>query len=215
MMQLKEFDIVLDIKTKEVKYRDPVSGQKLDEIEVIKGDYKSKGTNISMIRGDSEIINNLTSTAIDKALSANMGRELFQSVSNGKDLIATAITDKGGSASGSDTFGELASAIGQISSGKKWASGSTSAGGSTLSVRGLPFKPGVFFCKRTGSDSTSNGNRARSSIYVKKEVVGMSFDIIIGFGTATSLFLPNVATYEDGIDISVSLIGNYNWIAFE
>jgi len=153
---------------------------------------------------------NFESTNVEGALD-----ELFTNVSNGKDLIATAITDKGGSASGSDTFGELASAIGQISSGKKWASGSTSVGGSTLSVRGLPFKPGVFFCKRTGSDSTSDGNRARSSIYVKKEVVGMSFDIIIGFGTATSLFLPNVATYEDGIDISVSLTGNYNWIAFE
>lgn len=76
-----------------------------------------QGTNISMIRGDSESINNLTSTAIDKALSANMGRELFQSVSNGKGLIATAITDKGGSASGSDTLGELATAITNLPSG--------------------------------------------------------------------------------------------------
>lgn len=51
MMQLKEFDIILDIKTKEVKYRDPVSGQKLDEIEVIKGDYKSTRLNIFLESG--------------------------------------------------------------------------------------------------------------------------------------------------------------------
>lgn len=37
--------------------------------------------------------------------------ELFTSVSDGKNLIATAITDKGGTASGSDTFAELAAAI--------------------------------------------------------------------------------------------------------
>lgn len=51
MIQLKEFDIILDIKTKEVKYRDPVSGQKLDEIEVIKGDYKSTRLNIFLESG--------------------------------------------------------------------------------------------------------------------------------------------------------------------
>ncbi|HZK00324.1 MAG TPA: hypothetical protein VFC79_09960, partial [Tissierellaceae bacterium] len=62
------------------------------------------------------VIDNLTSTSTTDALSANMGRELFQSVSNGKILIATAITDKGGVADGSDTFNELAAEIGNISS---------------------------------------------------------------------------------------------------
>lgn len=51
MIQLKEFDIILDIKTKEVKYRDPVSGQKLDKIEIIKGDYKSTRLNIFLESG--------------------------------------------------------------------------------------------------------------------------------------------------------------------
>lgn len=43
--------------------------------------------------------------------------ELFTSVSDGKDLIAAAITDKGGAASGDDTFTELATAISDIPSG--------------------------------------------------------------------------------------------------
>jgi hypothetical protein len=40
--------------------------------------------------------------------------ELFQNVSNGKTLIATAITDKGTSASSSETFESLANKIRQI-----------------------------------------------------------------------------------------------------
>jgi hypothetical protein len=43
--------------------------------------------------------------------------ELFQSVSDGKTDIATAITDKGGTASGSDTFTELADAIEALPTG--------------------------------------------------------------------------------------------------
>jgi len=43
--------------------------------------------------------------------------ELFTSVSDGKTLIAAAITDKGVSTSASDTFGTMATNIGSISSG--------------------------------------------------------------------------------------------------
>lgn len=55
---------------------------------------------------------NFTATDVEGVLE-----ELFTSVSNGKDLIATAITDKGGTASGSDSFSDLASAISAIPSG--------------------------------------------------------------------------------------------------
>jgi hypothetical protein len=51
MIQLKDFDIILNIKTKEVKYRDTISGQYLKEIEVIKGDYKSNRFNIYLVDG--------------------------------------------------------------------------------------------------------------------------------------------------------------------
>ena len=40
--------------------------------------------------------------------------ELFTSVSNGKTAIATAITGKGGTATGSDTFTELATEISNV-----------------------------------------------------------------------------------------------------
>ena len=54
--------------------------------------------------------NHFTSNNVEGALS-----ELFQSASNGKGLIATAITGKGVDASSSDTFSVLATKIQQIS----------------------------------------------------------------------------------------------------
>lgn len=45
---------------------------------------------------------------------ATYSRNLFTSVSNGKNQIASAITDKGVSASGSESFASLAGKIGQL-----------------------------------------------------------------------------------------------------
>ena len=81
-------------------------GTKLDE-----------GTDLPTSSGSSEadditikdIDNNFTSTNVEGALS-----ELFQYASNGKGLIATAITGKGVDASSSDTFAQLATKIQQI-----------------------------------------------------------------------------------------------------
>ena len=53
--------------------------------------------------------NNFTSTNVEGALA-----ELFQSVSNGKTLIASAITDKGVTTSNSDTFQTMANNISKI-----------------------------------------------------------------------------------------------------
>ena len=53
--------------------------------------------------------NNFTSTNVEGALS-----ELFQNVSNGKQLIATAITDKGVTTSSDDTFQVMADNIRRI-----------------------------------------------------------------------------------------------------
>ncbi|MFK4167699.1 tail fiber protein [Paenibacillus lautus] len=50
-------------------------------------------------------------------------QELFQSVANGKQAIATAISGKGISASGSDEFAVLANKISQIPVGVKYATG--------------------------------------------------------------------------------------------
>ena len=59
--------------------------------------------------GIEDTVGNFTATDVEGALN-----ELFTSVSDGKTLIATAITDKGIPASGSDTFSQLANKIEQI-----------------------------------------------------------------------------------------------------
>ncbi len=56
--------------------------------------------------------NNFDATDVEGALS-----ELFQSASNGKSKIATAITGKGVDTSSSDTFEQMATNIGQIQTG--------------------------------------------------------------------------------------------------
>lgn len=60
------------------------------------------------------IIDSLDSDSTTDALSAKQGKELFQSVSNGKQAVATAITGKGVSTSGSDTFSKMATNIDSI-----------------------------------------------------------------------------------------------------
>lgn len=78
-----------------------------------------------------EIVNSLTDSSSDKALSAAQGQILglalqdvtekadqaFQSASNGKKAIAAAVTGKGVAASESDTFQKLAEKIEKIESG--------------------------------------------------------------------------------------------------
>ena len=84
-------------------------GTKLDEgtdLPTSSGSSEADGITIK------DTDNNFTATNVEGALS-----ELFQSASNGKGLIATAITGKGVDASSSDTFEQLATKIQQISGG--------------------------------------------------------------------------------------------------
>lgn len=105
-------DKVTDIATKTIIEDDKLylvksDGTKLDE-----------GTDLPTSSGSSEADsitikdtdNNFTATNVEGALS-----ELFQYASNGKGLIATAVTGKGVDASNSDTFAQLATKIQQIS----------------------------------------------------------------------------------------------------
>lgn len=54
---------------------------------------------------------------VGKTVDALAVKEVFQSVSNGKSLIASAITDKGVQTDATATFQEMATNIGQIETG--------------------------------------------------------------------------------------------------
>lgn len=82
-------------------------GTKLDEgtaLPTSSGSSEADGITIK------DTGNNFTATNVEGALS-----ELFQSASNGKQLIATAITGKGVNTSSDDTFQTMATNIGKIS----------------------------------------------------------------------------------------------------
>src|SRR5690606_6068136 len=86
---------------------------------------------------------NAVRVAYNKAVEAlNKANEAFQSASDGKNLIATAITGKGIPASGSDTFSQLASKILSISG--KYATGTVSVSDGVYTITGLAFTP--VFC---------------------------------------------------------------------
>lgn len=74
--------------------------------------------------------------------------ELFTNVSNGKDLVSGAITgvDDSVAIPTEPSFADLAGAIGEISTGKKWASGTGMEQGSSgdeVLLPQLPFEPSI------------------------------------------------------------------------
>ena len=96
--------------------------------------------------GIEDAAGNFTVTDVEGALN-----ELFTNVSNGKNLIASAITGKGVSASGSDTFAQLANKINSIQT-FKYASGTFTESASiperyVWNVTGLVFTPRVVIVK--------------------------------------------------------------------
>lgn len=95
---------------------DPITDAALNKMEAaIDGVNKKIGNNRSQIK---EIVNQVGTETLPTTSQTLKGsiRELFQFVSNGKQLIATAITDKGVATSSNSTFQTMADNIKNISS---------------------------------------------------------------------------------------------------
>ncbi|WMJ81003.1 hypothetical protein RBU49_01750 [Clostridium sp. MB40-C1] len=89
--------------------------------------------------------------AMDKA------NEAFQSASDGKNQIASAISSKGGSASSSDSFYTLASAIKNIKSGSEETSGKTERTGNAFIISNIGFRPSTIIFRFHSYPSNTNG----------------------------------------------------------
>ncbi|SPT98433.1 phage structural protein, truncation [Lysinibacillus capsici] len=81
-------------------------------------------------------------------------QELFTSVSNGKSLVANAITQKGVPTSATAEFATMANNIKNIKTGKKFAEGSTYSvtnrpgyAASFIKITGLDFRPSIVIAK--------------------------------------------------------------------
>ncbi|KIL46928.1 hypothetical protein KP77_24960 [Jeotgalibacillus alimentarius] len=165
-------------------------------------------------KGHVQLSSSVTSTsetlaATPKAVKTAMDRAdaAFQSASDGKTAVASAVTAKGVAASPTDTFPTLATKIGQISTGKGWASGTTSFTGYSLIITGLPFTPKTFLAQ-----TVSGGNHIAHFVMAS---IALPAPLRIGAGNSP-YYSPTVTWNSDGLVISMPYgTGTFNWFAYE
>ena len=151
--------------------------------------------------------NKNTLLTTNKSTLVGAMNELFTNVSNGKQLVGGAITDVDDSVviPADPTFQQLADAVGQISTGKKWATGTVSFK-RTMHVSGLDFAPSVVVATGTASttDTFAIGGR------VGTKLLGVYYHNSEGFSTPT--------LGENNFSITLTQNINErtgNWIAYE
>lgn len=170
--------------------------------------------------------NNFVSTEIEGAMA-----ELFTNVSNGKALVGTAITDVDPNVSvpTEPSFSDLATAIGSISVGKKWASGTVTGSASTLNftyyngstkthlyvnVTGLNFTPSYIIIRRPADPTflciydggETNTNYSIKMIYTSNVNYWFKKDGVSASVTSTGFQLPVTNAVTSG---------TYTWVAYE
>jgi hypothetical protein len=150
-------------------------------------------------------ITGLTGDNVREAIS-----NLFTFANDGKTGIANAVTAKGVAASPSDTFATLATKIGQISTGKKFASGSFSAPYTNdrwsvdVNITGLDFTPREILIYT--ASYTNYENRATRSFKRYSQALAT---IKVANNTLLNTFSYSAVT-ASGTDITVySGLGNY------
>lgn len=160
----------------------------------------------------------------DKTTIVSALNELFTNVSNGKSLVGGAITDVDDSVviPTDPTFNDLAIAIGQISTGKKWASGSVTDDNGTITVTGLDFLPNVIVVYSTLRHEWLT-YIANTQLMHFLNGTWFYYDYIKSSGNnmdVQGFALGDNGTYVNNTGFSLSLGGGsqgfiYNWYAYE
>lgn len=136
----------------------------------------------------------------------DLAQSAFTSASNGKELVGNAITGVDDSVviPTEPTFQDLATAIGSISTGKKWASGKVNLTGSSVTVTGLEFNPSYAIAFIAEGQHT----------YMAANFQGVTSLFSSRFGN-TYIANSSLTLRTDGIAIVSDYKGEYDWIAFE
>jgi hypothetical protein len=187
------------------------------------------GKGASMV-GVQDVNNHFTGTTVETVLN-----ELFTYANDGKTQVANAVTAKGVSASSIDTFSTLATKIGQISTGKKWASGTVVATNAldksfyassnqafmkrSIQVSGLTFLPGlIVYWTDLGS------NVGEFGVYKRNLMAGTNWEIalILAENQSTEscslyLYKGDLAITASSFCLPVNIINSptYNWLVVE
>lgn len=136
--------------------------------------------------------------------------ELFTSVSNGKNDIASAIIDRGGSASGSDTFGQLATAIrnlkGRVATGRfEGAQGQVTS--ITRSASGLGFSPRYVFVAAGIVILPANERHFNG-------LISNFTSLNVGQGKGVSAALASFSPTSDGFTVTVNFANSNSGTTF-
>lgn len=146
---------------------------------------------------------NAVKTAMDRADAA------FTQASDGKTAVASAVTAKGVAASPADTFLTLATKIGQISTGKKWESGTVSASANTITVTGLSFQPSMILA------ILSAGNQITMAIYASGNYSSNSQILSFHTNNVGTIIKSTPTITSNGFSLPIFLYGSYKWMALE
>lgn len=215
---------IVDAKLKELE--DEVKNdEKLTELERKLTTHLDEDALIKHKARQISVVNPETQDIQDVQAFAEM---LFTSVSNGKQLIGTAITDADDSlvVPTNPTFQNLADLIGSINTGKKWASGTATPMSTTklfkttsndvnsyfIEIRNLEFEPSFIV-----AFDYSEYNSAYPTVYAKGGIV--SFQGKIGHAVCNSVryvYGGNMSFLNGTFTLPIELsTGSRQWIAFE
>jgi len=169
--------------------------------------------------------NTVTSTSTTQAATANAvkqaydrAEQAFTQANNGKNLIASAVVGKGGTASSGDTFSQLAAAITNIpTGGKKWGSG-VFTNTSTLNVSGLEFEPSFLIVrgKYMSSDTYILSTYINTLLGTNTTNIINSYSFTAS-ASSVAVKISEIIINSDGFELGISNIENYEgiWFAFE
>jgi len=169
--------------------------------------------------------NTVTSTSTTQAATANTvkqaydrAEQAFTQANNGKNLIASAVVGKGGTASSGDTFSQLAAAITNIpTGGKKWGSG-VFTNTSTLNVSGLEFEPSFLIVrgKYMSSDTYILSTYINTLLGTNTTNIINSYSFTAS-ASSVAVKISEIIINSDGFELGISNIENYEgiWFAFE
>jgi hypothetical protein len=180
----------------------PVTNEKIDLIGMVNEAF------ISANNGKTSVANaiGLPSTATE------IFSQLANDINTQKNNLATNLTNKGQSSSGTDTLANLVSKVSNINTGKRFASGTGHGDGTYynyLTVTGLSFTPSIVIVRNLDSkaywvlyDSVINNNA-----YYFKDGTGTLSEYIFGVRVGDKVL-------ADGFKFS-TYNANLSWIAIE
>ncbi len=131
-----------------------------------------------------------------------------------KSKLASAITSRGGTATGTDTWDALEDAIGGIGS-KKWASGTSTTFNQIIDVKGLSFAPSLVVARNMDNTNSSSNYADSVVVYALSGVFNSVGDVAFRIYATNNVVGGTWNKRTDGFFITTSSNGSFKWLAIE